>query len=512
MNDRKKGSVIKTILWSVLASVMGYVINFFLTPFISDNLGVEAYGYVTLTKTFVDYGALITTALNSYAVRYIGIEYHKNDFKRANEYYNSVLFADVFLGVCIVVFSVLFSLTIKSTLKVPDYLEADVKKLFILCFINFSINTIMSVFSSAAYLKNRLDLNYLFRTLGYLTEIVALAVLYLCCRARLYYVGISLILDSCIILISRIWMVKRYTPELIVCSKMFNITSVKNLVLNGVWNSVNSLGNILNTGLDMLITNIMLSSTDLGLLGIVKTFPNMFVLLYQLVSQPFQPLLLKSYSLGEKQKLKDTLKISMKTSGYITFLIYTGFVAIGDSFYALWLPGQNAHLLYLLTLLALLPNAMEGILYPCYYIYTLCVKNKIPCFITIIGGLLNVASMYCLIKYTALGIYAVLLTTAVVMAVITYITNPIYMSICIKVEFRFFYKIILRGVVSCAIMCLFIKKIAGLFIINSWVSLIAVGILIFCCGSVLYFELMLDAGEKNMVLRKIYGIVKKEEV
>lgn len=33
-------------------------------------------------------------------------------------------------------------------------------------------------------------------------------------------------------------------------------------------------------------------------------------------------------------------------------------------------------------------------MYPLYYVYTLTVKNKIPCFITIIGGVLNVVSIW----------------------------------------------------------------------------------------------------------------------
>lgn len=58
---------------------------------------------------------------------------------------------------------------------------------------------------------------------------------------------------------------------------------------------------------------------------------------------------------------------------------------------------------------------MDIFLQPIYYVNTLTVKNKIPCFITIIGGLLNVVGMFILIKYTNLGVYAVPITTAVIM-------------------------------------------------------------------------------------------------
>lgn len=499
----KTGTVVKTLFWSIIASVMGYVISFFLTPYVTETMGVEAYGYVTLTRTFVDYGALITTALNSYAVRYIGVEYHKKNFEKANQYYNSVLFADFFLSILIIFLSVLFSLTIQKTLKVPLYLVDDVRKLFVLCFMNFSLNTIMAVFSSAAYLKNKLDLNYFFRTLGYSAEIVSLILLFLNCETKLYYIGISYIVDSMLILISRIWMTKLYTPELRINYKLFNIGSVKELVVNGIWNSINSLGNILNTGLDLLITNMMLLPADLGVLGVVKTFPNMFVMLYQLVAQPFQPKLLKSYSLGEKEQIKDTLQKAMKTSAYVTFLVYSGFVAVGKSFYKLWLPGQDANKLYILTLLALLPNAMEGMLYPCYYIYTLCVKNKIPCFITIVGGIFNMLGMYFLIKYTSIQIYAVLITTVIIMGITTYVTNPIYMSICLQVKWYFFYKIIFRGSITCLLMSLVMSFFSEIFEVNSWLQFVFTGFFSICIGSIIYFVTMLNKKEKNLVIDKI---------
>ncbi len=498
----KKGTVAKTLFWSIIASIAGYVINFFVTPYITNKMGMEAYGFVSLTKTFVDYGALITTALNSYAVRYIGVEYHNNNFKKANEYYNSVLFADIFLSVFISLFAVGFSFTIQSTLKVPVELLSDVRKLFVLCFLNFAINTVMAVFSSAAYIKNKLDLNYFFRTIGYSAEVITLLLLFGAFDTKLFYIGVSYVIDSIIILCSRIWMTSQLTPELKMNYALCRITAVKELVLNGIWNSINSLGNILNTGLDILITNLMLTSTDLGIIGVVKTFPNMFVLLYQLIAQAFQPSMLRSYSIGDKDKLKQIIQSAMKYSGLITIIIYAGFFSVGRQFYELWLPGQNADLLYKLTLLALLPNAMEGLIYPCYYVYTLCVKNKIPCIITIIGGILNVLGMVVLIKFTRLGVYAILVTTVVVMGIIAFITNPVYIAVCLKVDKHFFYRIIARYVFIGGIICGVMKLLGNILYIKGWISLIIACCIIAILSAIIYFVFMFDKTEHEYLLHK----------
>ena len=48
--------------------------------------------------------------------------------------------------------------------------------------------------------------------------------------------------------------------------------AVKKLVLSGIWNSINSVGNLLNSGLDLWISNLMLSALEMGNLSIVKQF------------------------------------------------------------------------------------------------------------------------------------------------------------------------------------------------------------------------------------------------
>lgn len=495
---------INTLFWSIAASISGYVISFFVTPYISERMGIEAYGYVTLTKTIVEYGTLISTALNSYAVRFIGVEYHKGNYDKANGYFSSLLMANCFLGLVVLSLAAIFSLNIDAFLRIPPELLSDVRKLFVLSFVNFAITTIMAVFSAAAYLKDKLGLYYFFRTLGYMGQGLSLILLFYFCDIRLYIIGISYIVDSLIILGSRIGMTQKLTPELRFHRHLFRFSLVRELVVNGIWNSVNALGNILNSGLDIMITNLMLTSTELGLLGVVKNFPMMFVMVYQVTAQLFQPALLKYYAQNDKEKLKNTLTFSMKICGYVTYIVFAGFVAIGESFYRLWLPGEDAKTLYILTILALLPNAFEGIIYPCYYIYTLYVKNKIPCMVTVACGILNVASMYFLIKDTSLGIYAVLATTVVVMGVTSFITNPIYMCHCLKAEKGFLYKTILRGAASCIVMSFLLGSVGRYLAPGTWAALGGAIVLLAFLGSVVYFLMMFDREERKVLLERVF--------
>lgn len=72
---------------------------------------------------------------------------------------------------------------------------------------------------------------------------------------------------------------------------------------------------------------------------------------------------------------------------------------------AIIVSGLGVFISYLINFL-LTPYITDNIgMRPIYYVYTLTLKNKLPCWITIAGGFLNVVSMYVLLKYTQMGVY-----------------------------------------------------------------------------------------------------------
>lgn len=296
---------------------------------------------------------------------------------------------------------------------------------------------------------------------------------------------------------------RRYTPDLRIDPKMFSWGSLQTLVVNGIWNSINALGNTLNSGLDLLIGNMMLGPLAMGQIAISRTFQGLFSRLFQLVSQAFQPLFLQSYSTSDEGRLRSDLVLSMKVSGYISCVLFAGFFALCKVFYGLWIPGQNIDVLYVLTLLTVACSLFEGPVYPLYYVYTLKVKNKIPCFITLAGGVVNVLGMFALLKLTGLGVYAVALTTAAVMGFINLVTNPIYISDCLGIKPSFVYCPLVRILVSAAVMCLVFHCVANLISPTSWLTLVISGITCVILSLPIYGFIAVGPSSLRMFLRRI---------
>lgn len=158
----------------------------------------------------------------------------------------------------------------------------------------------------------------------------------------------------------------------------------------------------------------------------------------------------------EKYDLRHRVRLSVKP-GITGMWQVSGRSEITD------LPQQDTPLLYGLTVVTVLGSITAGAMQPVYYIYTLTVKNKIPCWVTIAGGFLNVVAMYFLLKYTYVGPYAIVVTTAVIMISINVFFNPTYAARCLNVSSFILYPTIFRHLISCGVMTIvfrFMSKIA----------------------------------------------------
>ena len=100
---------------------------------------------------------------------------------------------------------------------------------------------------------------------------------------------------------------QKLTPDLVCRSNLFSFSAVKELLGRGLWSAFNQIGNLLNTGLDLWVTNLMLDALKMGQLSIVKTVASMCSALPPLITQPFQPTLLKLYADKNKVGVRDTI-------------------------------------------------------------------------------------------------------------------------------------------------------------------------------------------------------------
>ena len=435
------------IIVSGLGVFISYLINFLLTPYITDNIGIEAYGFVSIAKNFVNYAQIATIAITSFVVRYISVSYHEKKMQEANEYYSTSVIACVALAGVIFISALLLITKIDLLLNVPQNLIFSVKLLFLIVFLNFVLTTATTPFTTAAYIKNRLDITGIIKIIAYLVDAGVMVILFINCTPNVWFVGMGSLAASVVTFICTYILSKKLVPELVFNKDFFSVSKLKNLVENGIWNSLNSLGNELNSGLDLIISNLFLNGVATGQIAVVKTIGTMFSMLYEVVYQPFQPNLIKAYASGDVNIFINEQKKAMRICGYFSNVAFAGFVALGGLYYKLWLPSEDTKLLHMLTIVTVLGSVTAGVMRPIYYVYTLTLKNKLPCWITIAGGFLNVVSMYVLLKYTQMGVYAIVSTTTVIMLCINLFFNPVYAAYNLKISVKVYYKVIFKHLI-----------------------------------------------------------------
>lgn len=476
----------QTVASSGSALVVNTLITLLLVPIVTDKLGSEAYGFVTLGKNIAQYATMITAVLNSFAARYIVVAYHRGNKKEANIFFSSTVFGDLVLGTSLFAVSLAGICFLDRLLVVPEQLVTDVKMLFLFVFINFWLVTVSTAFAASAHIKNCLHIVGWCKTAAYLCEAVILAVLFCFFSAHVYYVGLGLAAASFVLAAANVCICRRCTPDLRVKRSFFSAAAIRKLVVDGVWTSLNSLGDSLNSGLDLLICNLMLTTTAMGQLAVSKTFYSMFSSVFLLVGQAFEPMYLKSYAEGDRKALLGEFRVAMRLSGGLSNVVFAGFLALGMPFYRLWIPGEDIALIYTLTVINNMITIPGGSMQPLYYIYTLTLKKKLPTVITICGGLLNVTGMYVLIRYTNLGVYAVVWTTVIIMMVINFLTNPLYMAHVLEMPWWTFYPSILRNLLSCAVLTAVFKGASLIYTPGSWAALIVTAIALAAVGAVLH--------------------------
>jgi len=502
----------RDFLISLIAQMMVFatnmIISFFFTPFIISKLGTEAYGFIGLVNNFVSYLSVITIALNSLAGRFITLSYHKNDEKKVREYYSSVFFADTFIGIIVLIASVILCINIQSLINIPDSLVKDVKITVILAFFSSTISLVGVVFGVAAFIKNKLYMNSLAQMTANITRVLILAVSFWLFVPHMWYYSIAAICTGLITMTLQYCITKKLLPEIKIKREYFNLKRVFEILKSGIWVSLESLNKMLQTGLDLLVTNLFVNPSAMGLFSIAKQIPVVLAQIPQLVANVFNPELAKLYAENKKEELIEKFKFTINFLSFMMIVPLIGFVVFGKEFYTLWLNGKSVEeintiqILSILTVLPLLVNAyVEGL----YYANTLTNKIKGSVIITTIFSVSSIGTEFLLLKATSFNPLIIIAGTSSCFMIVRHaIVTPLYCSHVLNLPKLTFYPALIKSIfISCVIYVLF-EAIRRFAVINSWLTFMLVCACAGIVGYIVVLILLFNKNERKKVIQMIF--------
>ena len=499
---------------NIIASIVSFAvtigINFFLTPYLVKELGSDAYGFIGLANNFVQYGTIITMALNSISGRFISISYHKGEVDKASRIFSSVLVADLFLAAVILIISAILTGYLDIFLNIPDELITTVKITFGITFLTFVVSTVTAIFTTAAFVKNRLDINSVRDIISNLLKAAIVVILFTLFPAQLYYVALATLGSGLFLLFANITVKKKILPEVKVDIRTFDIKVVKSLLASGVWLSLSQLCHVLMTGFDLLICNLTLGTGLMGLLSIAKTVPNSIGNLTVTLGSVFTPHFTILYAKQKINELVEEAKFTTKIMSFILIVPFAGFIAFGTQFYTLWQPTKSPaeiQLIQIMSVLTCITFLCASQTQSLMMLNTVCNKLKLPVFVNLAIGVGSLAIVLIAVNTTDLGVYFIAGTSSILMGLRSLIFVPMYAAHILGCKVTTFYPTIIRGWITFAIMLVLFLIVNNIFALNSWISLLAVCIGVGIIGYIISLPLLFKKDEllklKNKVTTKL---------
>lgn len=498
----------KQLLVNMITSFITFGINlsigFFLTPYVVKMVGSEAYGFVSLANNMINYATIITIALNSVAGRFITIKVHQGKTLEANQYFTSTFISNIIFSVVIILIGIPLVYKIEYIVNIPTALIINVKFLFVFVITDFIISILSTVFSVATFITNRLYLSSALNCIASLLKIVLLFVLFGFVSNNIAFIGLVSCICSIVSLFTNVIFTKRLVPSLKLKTYYFNFKSILQLLSSGIWNTVTKLSQILSDGLDLLVSNLWVSTLAMGQLSIAKTVPSLMASLIVTVISLFSPQLTLYYAENDIESLVKELKLSMKMSSFFCNIPFSFFVVFGNLFFALWVPSQDTATLYKLAILSIQGVMVSGAVSVLNNIFLVTNHLKANSLFWICVGVIDISAVAILLNTTNLGVYVVagVSTSVAIIANLTFI--PIYACKCLKIKWCTFYPQIFQYIATTVFMLVIFYLLKQIIHFpNTWFYLIIIGIITVIAGVAINFIMLLNSFERKYLFSKV---------
>lgn len=510
---RSKG---KQLLINIVAQLLAFAVNigigFFLTPYIIKTVGSTAYGFVGLANNFVSYVQILTTALNSMAGRFIAVSFYQDKEEDVKRYYTSVLFANLFISAALTIPCVFILVYLNKIVNVPMEILSDVRALWALIFATMMISIVGSIFNNAAYVKNRLELISLRTIESYIIKALILIGTFTILVPKVWYVGLASLICALYIICVNIYYTKKLMPMVKIRKKYFDFRKIRELISSGIWNSASQLGNVLSTGLDLLITNLLVGAGPMGIVSVSKTVPTYIQSLFVTVSSVFAPQLTISFAQGDKDGMKGQLAMAMKLMGLFASIPVAFVASYGEAFYSLWTPSQNANILMILTCAAVLEYPVSLLIYPVENIFSTMNKVKILSIITICSAACSCLTVLILLNFAGNELTKMLMVVGVSSFYNIFKNGVLIPRFCariLKISSKFFYAILGKSIISTVALLIVSLILRNILVADSWIKLILAGMIVALTGFIINFFFMLNNKDRKAFVDIIKSRIKR---
>lgn len=397
---------------NLAAFVFTFGISFLLTPYIVRTLGVEANGLIGLTNNFVSYASILGIALGSVTARFVTLELENENQQKAGEYYTAA-YANTLIGAAVVIPVMIVVIAYMDVLlNVPSHLVGDAQVLAALLFASFLIQLVFPAWRVGTWATNNLYLDSIRDMQSVLLRGGAILVLFATLEPSVAFVGVATLSAGLFAITFAGYYKRRLLPELKVRPALFHWGRARELLAAGFWNSVNYLGTLATTAFHLLLANLFIGATAMGLLALAMMIPAMVNQLAINLSRVFLPSLAFAYAKADHRALQRMTNRAMSITSMLTMIPLAALIVFGDSFFALWVPSEDAAVLNLMSIAAAAGLVLTCSAQPLQTIFMITNSQRGHSIASVSLGVVNILTSIALLTVTSWGVYAILASGA----------------------------------------------------------------------------------------------------
>lgn len=482
---------LKNLLLNIIAFGVQFAISFYISPIIVGNVGASAYGFIGIANDFVSYASILATVFNSVASRFIADSFYKEDYSKANKYFNSLIATNIVIAGILITVSFVFIPLLDTILTIPENLVFDVKITFALVFGSYILSLITLVFTTSTFVTNRTDINGARNIIQYIIRFFLIILLLTFVSVKIYWIAFASLVATAVVAVMNVRLTKKLTPELSIRFKDAKKSYAIELGKSGCWMALTSISTILLRGLDLTVANVMIGDYEMGILSIARTMPNNVTSIIAVLAPLFTPTFIALYTKNNLDDLVRSVNNSIKTMAMILFVPICGFIVFSYDFYSLWQDSLSCDEIMLVTILSIatvIQAVFNSTTATMAQLSVVVNKLKLPVFASLICGVVSIVIELGLLSFTNLGLYAIVIPTTIVMIIRYVLFNSWYAGYCLNKSGLSFLVAALKTWLVVPILIVFMYIVRICIPPTSWRMLVTDAVI---CGVVGYMFMLL---------------------
>lgn len=468
--DTAKSRFVTNVASNVGYLTLNTVLMLWYTPFLLRHLGVAAYGMISLANSLVAYSVIISASVDSSVNRFLAIDLNRSAQSHANRTFNSALALSVLacgtllgpLAVLAYFFPLLFN--------VPPGLGLTTQFLFAAVGITTLMAILSGNFAVVSVITHRFDLRNLVRSFTAISRVAVVVVAFRIWSPSLWPVAAGFVLSACIGLTGDVLVWKKLAPELHVAWRDVDRHRFRALFGLSSWATIDQLGFLLLTQVNLVIVNAMFGAATTGRYGALLLLSGLIAMMTASLSEVIRPAIMARYAAGDVGGLASLAGRSVKVLATGLALPIGLLCGFGRPLLTVWLGPQFADLNVLLILIVS-HLTMNLSVTPLAHIVTAYSKVRVEGLVTLALGILNVPLAIALARLNNWGAPGVALATACIWTVRNFVFLPSYSASVMGLPWWTFYGSLGKGVLGTAAIGVIGLAVQEIWLPKGWFSL-----------------------------------------